>query len=127
MPQLRRFNPNSTTEGRAVQSWLILIGQASNRQTITYLELSNIMFGNNAAGVLDKILGRILTYCRANKIPGLPVIVVGKGRGTPGGMEKLYSKEHNDKGRDVDEEREAVYEHPWYDMYPPTEDDLIRE
>jgi len=47
----------------------------------------------------------------------LTSIVVGKGRGTPG----------NDIPVDlskIDAERERVYEHDWYDIYPPSKDEL---
>jgi hypothetical protein len=81
---MRTFNPTSRNPARALQAWQILIGMARNRQTITYEELSRLMYNKKAPGVLDKILGHIAYYCQDNGLPPLTAIVVGKGRGTPG-------------------------------------------
>lgn len=114
---MNAFNPSSKHSARAVQAWQILVGMAMNRQTTTYLGLSRLMYKKDAQGVLDKILGHIAYYCIDNDLPPLTSIVVGKGRGTP--------------GRDIpvdlstiDEQRESVYDFDWYNVYPPSEDDL---
>ena len=113
----KTFNPTSEMADRAVQAWQILVGKAMNRQTITYLELSRLMYGKDAAGTLDKILGHVANYCNANSLPPLTSIVVGKGRGTPGhDIPVDLSK--------IDAERERVYEFDWYDVYPPSKDEL---
>jgi hypothetical protein len=87
------------------------------------------MYGKRAPGVLGNILGHILFYCADNKLPALTAIVVGKVRGTPGqgafvnpaDIEKVLVDPAN-----IDEERERVYkETDWYNVYPPSEDDLI--
>ena len=114
---MKLFNPSSKHPARAVQAWQILVGKATNRQTITYLELSRLMYKKDAQGVLDKILGHIAYYCIDNKLPALTSIVVGKGRGTPGrDIPVDLSK--------IDEQREGVYEYDWYNVYPPSEDEL---
>jgi hypothetical protein len=114
---MKLFNPTSEHPARAVQAWQILVGKAMNRQTVTYELLSQIMYGKQAAGVLAAILGHIAFYCQDNNIPILTTIVVGKGPGKPGDRILL------DPLR-VDEERESVYQHDWYDIYPPSEADL---
>jgi len=114
---MAQFNPSSKHPARAIQAWVILVGAAMNRQTLTYLGLSQLMYRRNAAGVLDKILGHIAFYCIEQGLPPLTSIVVGKGRGTPG----------QDIPLDVtslDGARERVYAYDWYDEYPPTEDEL---
>ena len=114
---MKLFNPSSNHPARAVQAWQILIGKAMNRQTITYLELSRLMYQKDAQGVLDRILGHLAYYCIDNKLPALTSIVVGKGRGTPGrDIPVDLSK--------IDEQRESVYEYDWYNVYPPTEGEL---
>ena len=80
---MQQFNPSSSHPLRALQAWQILIGAAMNRQTLTYLGLSQKMYKKNAQGVLDKILGHVAFYCDDNDLPALTSIVVGKGRGTP--------------------------------------------
>jgi hypothetical protein len=117
MSSLRKFNPSATQAARAVQAWQILVGMAKNRQTVTYEGLSELMFGKRAAGVLAQILGHIAFYCIDNELPALTSIVVGKQHGAPG-------EEIPVNRVAIDEEREKVYRHDWYDVYPPSEGEL---
>lgn len=115
---MNKFNPSSKREERAVQAWQILVGAAMKRQTLTYKLLSQFMFQKEAAGVLDKTLGHIAFYCINHSLPPLTSIVVGKNRGTPGGEIPIDEA-------DYDQERENVYEYDWYDIYPPTAEELL--
>lgn len=110
---MKSFNPTSNHPDRALQSWQILIAAAKNRQTFTYLGLSQLMYQKDAAGVLDKVLGHVAFFCSDNKLPALTSIVVGKSRGTPGADIPVDPKV-------MDREREKVYAFDWYDVYPPT-------
>ena len=115
---MRKFNPSSNAPARAVQAWLILVGAAMNRQTLTYDGLAQLMFRRKAAGVLDKILGHIAFYCNDEKgLPLLTSIVVGKKRGAPGHDIPIDPKK-------IDSERERVYRYDWFNIYPPTADEL---
>lgn len=114
---MAQFNPNSKHPARALQAWIILVGAARNRQTLTYEGLSVLMFQRKAAGVLDKILGHIAFYCIEQDLPALTSIVVGKGRGTPGLDIPIDATTMNSS-------REKVYTYDWYDEYPPTEAEL---
>ena len=114
---MKKFNPSSNHPDRALQAWQILVGAAVSRQTLTYKGLSQLMYQKNAAGVLDKILGHVAFFCIDNKLPALTSIVVGKGRGTPG-------KDIPVDPKTMDREREKVYAYDWYDIYPPSADDL---
>lgn len=116
-PSMQNFNPSSPHRARAVQAWQILIGAAMNRQTTTYKRLAKTMYGRDAAGVLDEVLGHVAFYCIDHDLPPLTSIVVGTGRGTPGHDIPLdFTK--------LDKERERVYEYDWYDLYPPTAEEL---
>ena len=116
---MKKFNPTSNHPARAVQAWQILVSAGMNRQTLTYKGLSLLMYNRNAAGVLDKILGHIAFFCIDNKLPSLTSIVVGKGRGTPGkDIPVAHSK--------MDKERERVYTRNWYDIYPPSAEELLK-
>jgi hypothetical protein len=116
---VKKFNPSSNHSTRAVQAWLILVSASMNRQTLTYKGLSLLMYNKDAAGVLDKILGHIAFYCKDNKLPVLTSIVVGKGRGTPG-------KDIPVDPAFMDKEREKVYGLNWYDIYPPSAEELYK-
>ncbi|WP_404424226.1 hypothetical protein [Thalassospira australica] len=108
---------NRNQPNRARQVWLILVGKAMNRQTVTYKQLSELMFGKTAAGVLDKILGHIAYYCEDNDLPQLNAIVVNSKTGVPGDDIPLSSL-------DIHEVREKVYQENWYDIIPPHADEL---
>jgi hypothetical protein len=117
MSSLKKFNPSATRSARAVQAWLILVGAAMNRQSITYKQLGQKMYGRPAAGVLAQILDHVAWRCKAGRLPPLTAIVVGMRRGRPGSgipidMQKL------------DRLREKVYAYDWYNVVPPTEDDF---
>ena len=81
----------------------ILVGRATNRQTITYLGLSQLTYGKPAPGVLDKILEHVAFYCQAEGLPTLTSIVVGKGVGAPGAGIPMNQS-------DMDAQREQVAE-----------------
>lgn len=115
--RMKEFNPSSRHPDRAVQAWQILVSGGMNRQTFTYESLSLLMYGKKAAGVLDKILGHVAFYCIDNGLPPLTSIVVGKRRGTPG-------KDIPINRDNMDEQRERVYKRDWYNVYPPTANEL---
>lgn len=75
------------------------------------------MYKKDAQGVLDKILGHIAYYCIDSNLPPLTSIVVGKGRGTPGGDIPVDLSS-------IDAQRESVYDLDWFNVYPPSENDL---
>ncbi len=114
---MKHFNPSSPHPDRAVQAWIILIGAAMHRETLTYEGLSMLMYRKKAQGVLNKILGHIAFYCNDNKFPPLTSIVVGKGRGTPGANIPINLNE-------LDSERERVFAFDWYDVYPPSDEEM---
>lgn len=114
---MKVFNPSSTQPARSVQAWQILVGMAMNRQTTTYERLSHLMFQKKAAGVLDRILGHIAYFCIDNNLPPITSLVVGKGRGTPG-------KDIPVDLTTIDGQRESVYDFDWYNIYPPSEEEL---
>lgn len=114
---MKTFNPSSSHPARSVQAWQILVSMAMNRQTTTYEGLSLLMYKKKAQGVLDRILGHIAYYCIDNDLPALTSIVVGKGRGTPGIDIPVDLST-------IDAQREKVYAFDWYNIYPPTENEL---
>jgi hypothetical protein len=114
---IQRYNPSSPHPDRAAQAWVVLVAAAMNRQTLTYLGLSKLMYRKSAQGVLDKILGQVALFCEENDLPALTTLVVGKSRGTPGREIPV------DRSR-LDELREQVYEFDWFDVRPPTPEEV---
>ncbi len=70
---------------RALQSWLVLIAKAHNRQVLTYGMLAEIVgYGSEHANVIGQFLSPIMHYCRENGLPPLTVVVVNQSIGVPG-------------------------------------------
>lgn len=99
---------------RAVQLWQVLLGAAFNRQTLTYTLLAErVGLGPN---LLAQPLGMIAGYCAMKQLPPLTVLVVQADAGKPASGFGWAS--------DPDFAREAVYEHEWYKLKPPTAQDF---
>ena len=103
------FDDYPHLEHRALQIWQILIAKAHARQTITYGMLAD-MLGFEGAGTMDRMLGHIAAYCALHDFPLLNTLVVGKDSGVP--TDGAF-------GRDPNEERELVFNYPWFRVYPP--------
>jgi hypothetical protein len=102
-----------------VQAWQILVGKAMNRQTVTYQDLSILMFEKDVPWVLAKILGNIAYFCIDNRLPQLNTVVVRTTSGTPGEAIPIDPAT-------IDQEREKVYGYKrWYDIYPPTAEEFM--
>ena len=107
------FSKIGTWPARAAQIWQVLVSKAYNRQTVTYGELAEIL-GYKSAHVLGHALGHINYYCKENDLPPLTVIVVHQETGLP-----AYKVD-----ADMNRAREAVYDYNWYDVVPPTFEEL---
>lgn len=114
---MRTFNPSSSHSARAVQCWQILVGKAMNRQTVTYEGLGELMFQRRAAGVLAQILGYVAFYCNDQGLAPLTTLVVRKSGGEPGSGIPVDQTT-------IDAQREDVYSTDWFDIYPPSEEEL---
>ena len=113
---VKHFNEDPTFALRGLQIWLILIGKASNRQTLTYGQLSELL-GFEGAGTLAGMLGHVVYYCQQNDLPPLTALVVNQNSGRPG---------EGYPGTDPDLDREAIFSFDWYGIYPPTVDELSK-
>lgn len=110
---VKQFKEITTRPTRALQAWLILIGRARNRQTLTYSMLDELMtFGNPRA--LGPILDYIWAYCKIYNLPPLTILVVNKNTGVPSsGMGEFDFAQ-----------QESVFEFDWYSIAPPSAEEL---
>jgi hypothetical protein len=115
MPLTKRFSTIRTAPFRALQIWLILIGAAHNRQTLTYKLLAERMGHAKGAGVLADQLGYVAFYCIRHNLPPLTVLVINEKTGVPG--EGIPVK-------DVLSQREKILRFKWFDIVPPTPEEL---
>ena len=100
---------------RAMQIWQVLIAAAHERKTLTYGELANII-GVGKTIATSKMLGPIMKYCKARRLPPLTCLVVQKISGLPGkGLVTV---------QDLPRQREEVYRTKWYQRPPVQVEDL---
>ena len=98
--------------GRTLRTYLILIGRAKNRQTITYGTLGGLT-NEIALNVSRRHLDPIYNYCEANGLPRLAVLGVNQETGVPGDR-------YPGPRETIDADREAVYGYDWFNIAPPT-------
>ena len=104
-----------TRAERAMQIWQILITAAYDRRTLTYGRVAALL-GFKGAGVISQFLNPIMGYCEAKDLPPLTVLVVNQDTGLPGeGLTTL---------QEVNQDREKVFNHDWFGMYPVQIPDL---
>lgn len=104
-----REKTTMTRAERAMQVWQVLISAAQNRQTLTYKMLANHL-EFEGAGVFAHILGRVMVFCETNDLPPLTCLVVNQTTGLPGaGLTTI---------EDLPKDRESVYNHNWFSMFP---------
>ena len=108
------YSQDPTYATRAAQIWQILACKASNRQTLTYGQLADLI-GFKGAGTLAHFLGHIMYYCIQNELPPLTVLVVKQDTGLPG--EGLV-------GADLNADRERVFGYDWFALVSPTTEGL---
>lgn len=119
---MKLFAENATRANRAYQVYMILIGCAHRRETITYGRLAELMGYNGVGHDMGPCLGCILYWCRRNNLPALNSIVV-KRAGAPDfpGMPGV--------GVDIPVAQiplvhAQVWETDWYSIVPPTPEEL---
>jgi hypothetical protein len=103
-----------TSPERAAQIWQALVSAGFYRQTLTYTMLAD-RIGLDTA-YLAEPLGMVARYCAMKQLPPLPVLVVRSDAGTPA-TEFSWAT-------DVDFAREAVYQHEWFKLRPPSAQDF---
>lgn len=112
------FSNDSRHPTRALQSYLVLIGLAWNRQTITYGQLSENQMEYGQGGILAGPLGCIMGWCYENGLPPLTVLVVNGETGIPG--EGLGTVEDDDHPA----AQQRVFNFNWFQLFPPAIDEL---
>lgn len=118
MKKARKFgDAGNHRYARTIQAWVILVGYAHRQVTITYGDLSVLMLGKTAPRSKAMHLGQLYSYCDQGKLPHLPAIVVEKKTHKPA-PDAPYIPDT------VSKEIEDVYGFPWYQVMPPTEEEL---
>jgi putative restriction endonuclease len=96
---------------RAFLAWPFLTATASNHATITYKELGDRLAIHHRP--VRFVLGVIQDHCLIEKLPPLTIVVVSRGRDTPG--EGFIAWDVDDLG----EGYKRVYSYPWHTIPNP--------
>jgi alkylated DNA nucleotide flippase Atl1 len=112
---IKYFDELRTAPTRALQCYQILLGLAHERKTITYGQLAGII-GFEGPTALARILGHIMFWCSDNNLPHLTVLVVNQTTGLPG--------DGLSRSSDLNADREKVFNFNWYNLLPPSVDEL---
>ena len=114
-------------ECRAYQIYLILIGCAHNKQVVTYDYVAEVAKAGGP-NLISRQLKHIMFWCDEMNLPPLTVLVVRKDTGLPG--EGLLTSEEMDghlEGHLPDDwpaKQQEVFHTDWYDIVPPTSEEL---
>jgi hypothetical protein len=119
----RKIADESHDGTQAFQAYLVLIGLAWNRQTITYGKLSQNQMKFGQGGILADPLGCIMGWCYENGLPPLTALVVNGETGLPG--EGLYVE----RPGELPAAQQKVFRFNqeaggWYSLFPPSADEL---
>jgi len=117
---MKLFNETPHRGPRALQAYLILIGLAANRQTITYGGLARRMGYTNPKGGAQHIaqhLWPLLYWAEREQLPLISVLVVNTKTGLPGWRGPF-------SGEEAAAETQRVFNYDWAAIYPPTIEEL---
>jgi hypothetical protein len=112
---IQRFADTPSKASRALQCYLILIGCAHRRETTTYKGIAKLLGyekpeggpGSTGAGVVGKMVGDLMWWCRQNELPPLTSLIINEETGLPGVGVRVDLAE-------VPLAQQKVYEFDWY-------------
>ena len=102
--------------GKVLQTYLILVGYATHRETTTYPMLANQLAEDVRS--INGFLYLIHEYCGRNNLFHLNVLVVSAITGEPG-------RSYLEPRESIYTEREGVYNYDWLSDVPPTTTQLM--
>jgi putative restriction endonuclease len=110
----------ATESAWALRAYLILIGCAADRQTVTYDALCR-RIKRGSPNLLARPLDMIARWCQRNELPALASLVVEPTTGLPAPGFMSVSR------GEVPREQERVWEFDWYAILPPTLQELAEK
>jgi hypothetical protein len=113
--------PFPTTEPAwALRSYLVLIGCAADRQTVTYDDLARRV-KRGCPNLLPEPLALITRWCERHSLPALASLVVERAT-------RLPAPGFTAVGRDeIPREQERVWDFDWYAILPPATEELVEQ
>lgn len=110
----------ATEPASALRAYLVLIGYASRRKTVTYGELAQ-WIKRGGPNLMSEPLDCITRWCTRSGLPQLASLVVENSTGMPApGFTAVPRSE-------IPAEQERVWTRDWYSCFPPTVDELAKK
>jgi hypothetical protein len=103
-----------------LRAYLVLIGCAADRQTVTYDALAR-RTKRGGPNLLAKPLALLTRWCQQHCLPALACLVVEQATGLPAPDFAAISRD------EIPREQERVWEFDWYSILPPTIEELAEK
>jgi len=116
--EVQMATPFPTTEPAwGLRAYLVLIGCAADRQTVTYDALAR-RIKRGGPNLLARPLALVTRWCQHHNLPALASLVVEQATGMPApGFSAVGRAE-------IPREQERVWDYDWYAILPPAIEDL---
>jgi len=113
--------PFPTTEPAwGLRSYLVLIGCAADRQTVTYDALARRV-KRGGPNLLARPLDAIARWCQQHNLPALACLVVEQATGLPGPGFTVVGR------GEIPSEQQRVWDFDWFEILPPTIEELAEK
>ena len=103
-----------------LRAYLVLIGCAADRQTVTYDALAR-RIKRGGPNLLAEPLALTTRWCQQHSLPALASLVVEQTTGLPAPGFVAISRD------EIPHEQERVWEFDWYAILPPTIEELAEK
>ena len=100
-----------------LRAYLILMGCAADRQTVTYDDLAR-RINRGGPNILVRPLDLVTRWCQHHSLPAITSLVVEEATGLPAPGYSAVSED------EISREQERVWEFDWYGIFPPTIEEL---
>lgn len=102
----------------ALRAYLVLMGCAADRQTVTYDDLGH-RIDRGGPSLLAGPLELIARWCQQHSLPAITSLVVEQATGQPGPGFTTVNRD------EIHHEQERVWAFDWYGLFPPTIAELV--
>jgi len=114
-------NPFPRTEPAwGLRAYLVLMGCAADRQTVTYDDLAR-RIDRGGPNLLARPLELVTRWCQRHNVPAIASLVVEQATGLPAPGFAVVSKD------EIPREQERVWDFDWYGIVPPTIEELAEK
>ena len=110
---------SATEPESALRAYLVLIGCAADRKTVTYEELSR-KIKRGGPSLLARSLDLLTQWCKASGLPALASLVVERSTGFPAPGFTAVSR------GEIPAEQERAWDFDWFAIHPPTVEELAQ-